>query len=62
MTDEQTPEYLEALGRAVATVIPMCFPDWPCGRLKCKRCRRYSEEAWDNAEREFENLIWGFDA
>lgn len=53
--DRLSKESLEAIERVTKPkVIPMCFPDWPCGRLKCKRCRRYHEENVVD-----ENAIWG---
>lgn len=57
--DGHSKESLQALAR----VIQLCTPDWPCRRLKCKRCRKYAEEAiaWVNPEtyEVDENAIWG---
>lgn len=33
---DHTPESLEAL----AKVIPLCQPAWPCFRKRCKRCKK----------------------
>lgn len=55
--DQQSPEALKAL----AKVVPMCLPGWPCKRSSCKTCRK--ELAWNNAleqaDMDFESQIWG---
>lgn len=51
--------------RALAKVHRLCFPEWPCNRLKCKRCRKRHEEsmAWANPEtyEVDESAIWGIE-
>lgn len=59
--DQHSTESLAALAKVVA----LCLPDWPCGRTGCKHCRKNAKEAWNNAleQRDIEeNMIWGFDA
>ena len=58
--EDVSKESLEALGR----VIQLCLPDWPCGRLKCKRCRKNHEDAWVNSldgKDIDEDAIWGIE-
>lgn len=58
--DGQSQEFLQAL----AKVVQICLPAWPCHRSTCKHCQK--ELAWQNAMKDadetFESQIWGHDA
>lgn len=56
MSTDYTGHSPESL-KAIAKVVQMCLPGWPCNRTTCKRCQQRAAEI--QMDPDFENRVWG---